>query len=708
MMQRMNWVVFVSGFAAVVAQTIIIREALALFGGNELVSGILLSTWLVWSGIGSLVYSGIRFRRDPLMVYVVLLLLLCVFLFVSLCTIRIAPRIFGFPIGEVMDLGRIILVSTLTLAPVCIVFGALFPAASGILPPERVYLIEGLGAFAGGILVSFLLVSILAPFGIMLISVVVLLLSVLFVKRRLQWCFLPFLLLIMFARLDSIEIFFRKMQMGTKDLVGLAESRYGMIAVTESEGQYNFYTNGLYDFSYPDLFSDEEAVHYALLLHPDPEDVLLVGGGIGNSIDQIFRHPSVKKVTYVELDPLLFRMAEMYIGENLRGRENLSVVFGDARYYVKRSSMHYDVIIVNLPDPVNAQINRFYTGEFFGEANRILKPGGLLSIRITAPPNIISPVYGELLRTIHNTLGSTFGNIAVLPVAKTTFIAAASMILLDNIVDTLSARIIKRNLNLTNVNDYYFRYDLSPEKLRYVSERISESEGYYNSDLKPVCYYFSSILWGGILSDTARRVFVSLFDLPPAFLLLPLLLVFFFYRRRSIIYVSVLAVGASEISAEVILIVLFQMLYGYVYGWIGAIIACYMLGLAGGTFVYLRVSALKRKPIANLLKVEFVLSLYFALVIGVALLQPPCVNMIIVFLVFAGGFMGGMHFPLSITALERRQAGVVYGIDLIGSSIGALVTAMIFIPILGIIQTLLIFVLLNMFVGVGLATIRVR
>ena len=374
-MQRMNWVVFASGFAAVVAQTVIIREALALFGGNELVSGILLSTWLIWAGIGSLVYSSIRFKRDPLRVYAVLLLLLCIFLFVSLCTIRIAPRIFGLPIGEVIDLGRIISISILTLAPVCIAFGALFPAASRILPPERVYLIEGLGAFAGGILVSFLLVSVLPPFGIMLISVVVLLLSVLFVKRRLGWCFLPLMLLIMFARLDSIEVFFRKIQMGSQDLVGLEESRYGMIAVTESGSQYNFYTNGLYDFSYPDVFSSEEAVHYALLLHPDPEDVLLVGGGVGNSVDQVLKHPSVKKVTYVELDPLLFRMAETYLGENLGIRENLNIVFGDARYYVKRSPIYYDVIIVNLPDPVNVQINRFYTEEFFAEANRILKPG---------------------------------------------------------------------------------------------------------------------------------------------------------------------------------------------------------------------------------------------------------------------------------------------------------------------------------------------
>lgn len=70
--------------------------------------------------------------------------------------------------------------------------------------------------------------------------------------------------------------------------------------------------------------------------------------------------------------------------------------------------------------------------------------------------------------------------------------------------------------------------------------------------------------------------------------------------------------------------------------------------------------------------------------------------------------MGGLHFPLSVAALERQKAGFVYGIDLIGSSIGALATAMLFIPILGIVQTLVFFGIMNFLVGMGLSTVRSR
>lgn len=705
-MQRVNWAVLGSGFTAVVAQTLIIREALALFSGNELVSGIILSLWLVFGGIGSLVFSSIKLRYDPLKVFARLLLTLCFLLVFSLCFLRIAPRIFGLPLGEVIDLSRIIIISVLTLAPACMVFGALFPAASRILSPERVYLFEGLGAFFGGIIITFLLVLILPSFGIMLISVIILVFMVLCIEQRLRLLFLPLLLLIGLLWINRIEFFFRKTQMGGQDLVGLDESRYGVIAVTKSGEQYNFFTNGLYDFSYPDLYSSEEAVQYALLLHAEPRNILLVGGGIGNSISQVLEHPSIDNITYVELDPLLFSMGEEHLGEDLGTKEKLSVIFGDARYYVRNSPMEYDVIIINLPDPMNAQINRFYTREFFAEAQDILNPGGLLSVRITAPTDIISPLFGQLLNTVYRSLNSSFNHIIALPAAKATFIATDYKIEISGVTETLSSRIDARNLDLTYVNPYYFSYDLSREKLNYLNDRITESEGYINSDLKPVCYYFASILWGGILSETLRKGFIGLFGLPPVFFLLPLLLVFFFYRRKSLVYVSVLAVGASEISAEVILIVLFQVLYGYIYGWIGAIIAAYMLGLAVGTLGYLKLPFLRRRPIVSLARVEFVMAVYFAVVIAVALNQPPLVNLVISLLVFCGGLMGGLHFPLSIAIIGKEKAGFVYGIDLIGSSLGALVTAMVLIPVLGIVFTLAIFVSLNLFVGVGLSFMR--
>ena len=704
-MQRVKWAIFFSGLAAVIAQTLVIREGLALFGGYELVSGILLCFWLVWGGLGSFIFTKLKLKSNPEKTYALLLLILGFFAVISITFIRFALKIFSLPFGEVISLDRIVLISAISLAPVCLVFGALFPAASKILAPEKVYLLEGIGAFLGGIIISFILIQILPPYGILLIVVFFLTVCAFIMIKKPGLLVFSFVLLLLFTKVNDVEQYSRKTQMGGQNLVALRESKYGMIAITKHHAQLNFYINGVYDFSCPDIYTSEEAVHYPLLLHEMPRKVLLVGGGIGNCITQISKHPDIKEITYLEFDPLLFKMGEEYIGENLKDFRNLNVIFGDARFFIKNTKEKYDVIIINLPDPVNAQLNRFYTQEFFAEAKRIMNTRGIVSVRITAPPDIISPLFGQLLNTMRKSLHSSFEHILILPAAKTTYIATDHLIEIENVADILKSRIRERNLDLTYVNEYFFDYNFTPEKMNYLKNRVEESEGVLNADLKPVCYYFTTILWGGVISGSVRNLFINLFNLSPWLFLVPLVFVFLFFKRRSIIYLSVFSIGASEISAEVILIILFQISYGYLYGWIGAIIAFYMLGLALGTLFYMRSYWFRKSTTKLLSNVEFIMGLYFAIIILILFLKLPSANIIIPILIFFGGFMGGLHFPLSVGILKRKKAGIVYGVDLIGSSIGALITSIIFIPILGIIFTLFIFVVLNVLIAIGLRTI---
>jgi spermidine synthase len=704
-MQRVKWAIFFSGLAAVIAQTLVIREGLALFGGYELVSGILLCFWLVWGGLGSFIFTKLKLKSNPEKTYALLLLILGFFAVISITFIRFALKIFSLPFGEVISLDRIVLISAISLAPVCLVFGALFPAASKILAPEKVYLLEGIGAFLGGIIISFILIQILPPYGILLIVVFFLTVCAFIMIKKPGLLVFSFVLLLLFTKVNDVEQYSRKTQMGGQNLVALRESKYGMIAITKHHAQLNFYINGVYDFSCPDIYTSEEAVHYPLLLHEMPRKVLLVGGGIGNCITQISKHPDIKEITYLEFDPLLFKMGEEYIGENLKDFRNLNVIFGDARFFIKNTKEKYDVIIINLPDPVNAQLNRFYTQEFFAEAKRIMNTRGIVSVRITAPPDIISPLFGQLLNTMRKSLHSSFEHILILPAAKTTYIATDHLIEIENVADILKSRIRERNLDLTYVNEYFFDYNFTPEKMNYLKNRVEESEGVLNADLKPVCYYFTTILWGGVISGSVRNLFINLFNLNPWLFLVPLVFVFLFFKRRSIIYLSVFSIGASEISAEVILIILFQISYGYLYGWIGAIIAFYMLGLALGTLFYMRSYWFRKSTTKLLSNVEFIMGLYFVIIILILFLKLPSANIIIPILIFFGGFMGGLHFPLSVGILKRKKAGIVYGVDLIGSSIGALITSIIFIPILGIIFTLFIFVVLNVLIAIGLRTI---
>jgi spermidine synthase len=698
---RVKWAIALSGGAAVIAQTLLIREGLALFGGYELVSGILLCFWLIWGAAGSIIFTVLNIRRTT-GTYAFLLVLLSVCIFISMTIMRCAPALFGLPYGEVINLGNIVLISFIALAPPCLIFGALFPVASKLLEPERVYLLEGIGAFAGGIIFTFILIFFMSPYGIVVFTVTALLVSAMLVIGRRKAAVAMLLVLLVLTKISDIELFFRKIQMHGAEVIGLAESKYGVICVTRSKSQLNFYTNGVFDFSYPDVYSTEEAVHYAMLVHPDPHAVLLVGGGAGNCLAQILKHPSVDKVVYCELDPLLIDMAKEYIGKDFADDKRVRVVFGDARHFIKKSRRSFDVVIINLPDPVNAQLNRVYTREFFKETRGALNDGGIISVRISAPSDIISPLFGEYLNTVHRSLGSAFTYILHLPVAKITFIASCDPLPGASVKEVIKTRIRERNLQLVYVNEYLFDYSLTAERLNYVRAQIEEANGSMNRDLKPVCYYYSMILWGGVVTGWMKNSFIGLFHLNAFWFLLPLVLVFLFFRRRSLVYLSVLAIGASEISAEVILIILFQILFGFLYGWIGGIIACYMLGLAAGTFIYLRFVIFKGSSTVALSNLEICMVLYYGVIAMIAMLQPAGAYLFIPVLIFVGGFLGGLHFPLSIKAVGRRTSGIVYGIDLIGSSIGALVTAVVLIPVVGIVYTLMIFVALNLIVGIGL------
>lgn len=705
-MQHVRITVFVSGVAAVVMQTILIREGLVLFGGYELVSGILLCFWLLWGGLGS--FLGTRLRGSLGILgqrYAVLLLLLCVCSALSLMGMRYALRIFALPFGEVMSIENILLISCIVLAPVCLLFGALFPVAAHILTPEGVYLLEGIGAFLGGIIITFILLPLVSPFGILLLTIIIISMCVFVMVGKRKLIFVPIVLLSVFFKIGDIETFFRQSQMPGQRLIDVRESRYSLISVTRSASQINFYTNGIYDFSYPDDYSTEEAVHYPLLLHQEPRSVLLIGGGVANCVAQILKHPSVREVTCVELDPMIIAMGREHVDERFGNDSRLKIVLGDARLFVKRTKNVFDCVIINVPDPVNAQINRLYTVEFFSELSRVIHQDGVVSIRLTAPPDIISPLFGQLLNTVNMSLAASFPHTLALPAAKTTFIGSKFPIDRNHIVDILKQRSAERDLNLKYVNEYYFDYNLQNRKISYLNDRLQQSGGHLNTDVHPVCYYYSTMLWGGVISGMLRSLFLWLFSINPLFFLVPLLLVFPFYGKRSLVYVSVYAVGATEISAEVILIVLFQTLYGYLYGWIGVIIAFYMLGLTAGTWFYVGSFFIRHARIRTLSSVQFTMSGFLLLIVLITALRPPGIYLFIPILVFFGGFLGGVHFPMSIGIMKRRSAGVIYGLDLIGSGVGALLTAVILIPVIGIIYTLLVFVVLNLLVGIGLRTV---
>ena len=200
-------------------------------------------------------------------------------------------------------------------------------------------------------------------------------------------------------------------------LVECTNSPYENIMVGKMSDQYSIFGNGQYLTSFPDPFQTAIQAHFILSQHPHPENVLLIGGGIGGFISEILKHP-VKTLHYVELDAKLIQIARKYLpqeDEKAFSAPGVKIFLSDGRYFVKKCRGKYDVIIIHLPDPSTAMLNRFYTLDFFQETARILKPDGLLVTGVSSAVNYIGPEVGNYTSSIYHSLAKVFPYVLVTP-----------------------------------------------------------------------------------------------------------------------------------------------------------------------------------------------------------------------------------------------------------------------------------------------------
>jgi len=737
------------GFAATVGQILLIRELMVIFYGHELSTGIVLASWLMWTALGSVVLGKLveRIRRKRL-IFSLGQLFLSLVLPLSTLALRYANVLWGIPAGEIIDLLGMLTMAFSFLAPFCLVSGFLFPLACGLLHEEREmraqsagtsYLYEAIGAATGGVSFTYLFVGRLNPIEIALIvSLVLSISSIILVSREVQaTSSLRRLITLLavgamgvegygLAQGDQLNQKSRSLQWGHYHLLESRDSIYGNLAVLSLGDQISLYENGLWMFSHPDPLTSEQAVHYALLQHPSPRRILLIGGGISSSLSQILKHPSIRSVDYVELDPMLIALGRNYLPPSSTlplDDPRVRIHHTDGRAFIKRVASPYDVVIVNLPDPMTAQLNRFYTVEFFEEAARVMTPDGVLALGSTASENIIGPTLGQYLSSVYQSMKTVFPKVTVYPGETARFFATSEGNLISD-PHLLVNRIRKRHLTLQFVREYYIIFNLSRERQSYLQSFLDKDSGSTreNRDLRPVCYFYDMVHWSAQYQPVVKKVFIMLSKLNLGWIfgglvLITLAVAVIIVRsrgrsaERAIVVPAVLICGWTEMTLTVVIILVFQVFYGFLYEKIGMIIAGYMIGLVGGSWVMTRSLPVLRRPLRTLIWVQIGLACYsLALLLVIIILHglPGISRSFLIIEIFfplltaLAGFLGGLHFPLANLAYLGEDtgvgatAGLVNGIDLLGSSIGALLAGIVILPILGIPQTLYFISALNL------------
>ena len=130
------------------------------------------------------------------------------------------------------------------------------------------------------------------------------------------------------------------------------------------------------------------------------------------------------------------------------------------------------MIILNVPDPQTAQLNRFYTAEFFRSAREHLAPGGLLALQLRSSEDYISPDLAEFLRCIQRTLDEVFPYVVAIPGETIHFFAATRPGVLTDDPQTLIARLQERNLKTQYVREYFIPFRMMPDRMAQVREQL--------------------------------------------------------------------------------------------------------------------------------------------------------------------------------------------------------------------------------------------
>ena len=129
----------------------------------------------------------------------------------------------------------------------------------------------------------------------------------------------------------------------------------------------------------------EALVHPAMLTHPRPERVFIAGGGEGATLREVLAHKTVKKAVMVDIDEEVVSLCRRFLPswhQNAFDDPREELHFADAREYLKESSDKFDVIIIDLADPLEQGPARLlYTQEFYQLVAQKLGPTGIMSVQ---------------------------------------------------------------------------------------------------------------------------------------------------------------------------------------------------------------------------------------------------------------------------------------------------------------------------------------
>ncbi|MBI4722371.1 MAG: hypothetical protein HY769_05130 [Candidatus Stahlbacteria bacterium] len=734
----------VIGITAAVAQTLFIRELSQVFYSNELCLGVILAGWLFFVGLGSII--GRKIKRN---IFVGLLSLVSVIMVIEFLLVYCIKPVLNIGAGELISPVSMIIISFFILSPLSIVLGIIFVQGCKLLSQEtkdksqsvnKVYILEAIGYMIGGFCFAYLLGTLFPLTALFILSLLILLSSLSLSSssfhlgcsfKRFKLCILFLCLLTIWGlcAVKRIEAFVLRVAYPKYEIVNHNRSIHSNLVLVKLGSLYSVYENGILSFSYPLPLEAEEKVHLPLLQVKSPSCVLVLGG-TPEMIKELLKYP-IQEVHWVRLDKKIAKLIDFSVLHNTR----VKMHWIDGRRFVKNyTGDKFDVVIVDVGEPNTALLNRFYTTEFFNEVAQLLSAAGIISIELSSNPNYLSPELVEYNGTIYKTLKQVFPSIILVPGDNLKLFGSRDPGWLSDNPDTLALRL---SVPTQYITTHYLQCLFYSERIDYVVGILDNfTPRVLNTDFHPISYYSDIVLKGAYFSQPLKQFFMSFSHIPQWITLLGLILCFiligFLSRRVEVkrksryggAVFSIGIIGATGIGAQILLILGFEVLFGFMYHKIGIITGAFMLGLAIGAKLT-KLTKLNKLSTLFICIILYLLCLFFVINYAEVLRLSEFIfyllPVIIGFLTGSGWTLANQllitqgyyneyqnsnvktqisksktqvkHFPPVWTG---QTAGLLYGVDLIGSCVCSFAISVFFIPIYGFNFSFLLLILLNL------------
>ena len=196
----------------------------------------------------------------------------------------------------------------------------------------------------------------------------------------------------------------------TKGQVALTKTEYQTAKIVDTYclGRILILDNKIQSAESDEFIYHESLVHPPMIHHGGPERVLILGGGEGATLREVLRYKSVRHVTMVDIDKKLVELCDEHLQKWHCGSfhdHRVNLIFDDAMKYVGRTKDKFDVIIMDISDPVQGgPADVIYTREFFQIVRDLLISNGIFATQA------VEVFYdsSDLHSILHNTLAASF------------------------------------------------------------------------------------------------------------------------------------------------------------------------------------------------------------------------------------------------------------------------------------------------------------